>query len=126
MARMIAKTVHDFRELINAALEYSSDKSYTFEDIAAAVERDEMQFWHTENSVVITQIAALPQRTWLHVLVSGGNLAELRAASETIAAWAKANGCTHASLVGRPGWERTFLTQTGWRKSRLVVMEREL
>lgn len=90
------------------------------------VERNEAIFWPGPNSVVVTQIIEHPQSRTLHFFLAGGNLAELEVMYPLIEQWGRERGCTAATMTGRKGWERTFLTKReGW-KSKLVVMSKEL
>jgi hypothetical protein len=113
------------RPHIEAALSYGGH-THTFEDVREMIDRGEAIFWPGPNSALITQILEHPRLRTLHFFLAGGNLAELEAMLPGILAWAKeSQGCTAATLTGRKGWERTFLTREGW-KSQLVVMTKEL
>jgi hypothetical protein len=113
------------RPHIEAALSYGGG-THTFEDVAAMIDQGEAIFWPGPNSVIVTQIIEHPRSRTLHFFLAGGNLAELERMVPGILSWAKTErGCTAASMTGRKGWERTFLTRGGW-KSNLVVMTKEL
>jgi hypothetical protein len=90
------------------------------------VVRGEAHFWPGGGSCVVTEIIVQPGKRYLNFFLAAGRLEELEAMTPIILEWGKANGCTHALLTGRPGWERTFLTKTGWTKSNYVIMERGL
>jgi hypothetical protein len=112
-----------YRPQIEAALSYGSG-TLTCDDLLALVAKGECQSWVNGDSVMVTEVITYPRAKHLHVFVAGGNLAELEVLSRAVEAWAKGLGCTHATLIGREGWERTFLGRTGWTK-KAVLMERK-
>jgi hypothetical protein len=113
-----------YRPQIEAALVYSGH-SHTFDDVAQLVKDGKAQFWGGPTSVVITQVVLEPQHKVLHFFLAGGNLAELEKMTPLIEQWGREQGCTRASLVGRKGWDRTFLSRQGWHNG-LVVLEKDL
>lgn len=121
----LAVDISAYRGYIEAALEYA-DGTHTFEDVAAAVEAGRMHFWPGPTSAVITEIIESPRQRMLNIFLAGGNLAEIEAMAPGILAWGRDHGCTKAVFTGRPGWERTFLTRTGWAPAKLVVFEKQL
>lgn len=85
-----------------------------------------LQFWPGRSSVIITEIIEYPRYKVLNFfLAGGGSLAELQAMTPLIEEWGRLNGCKKATLVGRKGWERTFISRDGWRKT-LSVFEKPL
>lgn len=113
-----------YRRYIEDALEYAG-RSHTFDDVVAAVASGAAQFWPGPSSVIITEIIREPQKTRLHFWLAGGTLPELEQMTPVILDWGRAHGCDAATLTGRKGWERTFLSRTGWT-STLVVLEKDL
>lgn len=109
------------RRYIEDALTYSSG-THDFEDIVAGVEAGTLQYWPGLSSAIITEIIDTPKKRLLHFFLAGGNLAELEVMWPLIREWGKSQGCTSASLVGRRGWERTFLAKHGWTTN-LAVFE---
>lgn len=113
------------RGQIEAALGYAGG-THTFEDIRAAVEAGDLQYWPGVRSVIITEIIQYPQKRALNFFLAGGDLAELEAMYPLIEEWGKTRGCVVAVMTGRRGWERSFLTRKeGWKPT-LVVLEKEL
>lgn len=110
---------------IEAALKYA-DGSHMFEDVAAAVAAGRMQYWPGPSSAIITEILDYPQYKALNFFLAGGNLPELERMTPLILEWGKAQGCKKALFAGRRGWERTFLTRSGWGVSDLVVLEKAI
>lgn len=114
-----------YRVLIESALAYASG-THTFEDVAQEVEDGRAQFWPGPHSVIITQIDEEPQGHTLHFFLAAGTSAELRAMEPGILEWGRGQGCVRARLVGRKGWERSFLKDTGWVNSGLIIMEKSI
>lgn len=117
-------TIADYKPQIEAALQYSGH-SHTFDDVVAMVKAGKAQFWGGPTSVIVTEIVLEPQQKVLHFFLAGGNLAELEAMTPMILQWGREKGCVRASLVGRKGWDRTFLKRQGWTNG-LVVLEKDL
>ena len=114
----------DYRAQIDAALVYSGH-SHTFEDVAEMVAAGRAQAWFGPSSVIISEIVREPQHKVLHYFLAGGNLAELEVMQPIVEAWGREQGCTVATLVGRKGWDRTFLKRQGWSNG-LVVLSKQL
>jgi hypothetical protein len=102
------------RRNIVAALEYAGG-SHTADDIIEAIGAGKMQSWVGDESAVITEVRETPQRKLLMFFLAGGNLRELEAMLPPILEWGRSIGCQEARLVGRAGWQRTFLARQGWR-----------
>lgn len=118
--------IQHYRRQIEAALSYTGG-THTFDDIVAGVNEGRFQFWPGPDSVIVTEMAEYPQHRALHFFLAGGNLPELEAMTPAILDWGKEQGCTMATLAGRRGWDRTFLTRTGWSiRQELVVLEKSL
>lgn len=106
------------RDLVEAALFYTGTHAY--DDVVRMVEAGEAQVWAGHTSFVVTEIQMWPRHKTLHVFLAGGNQQELEAMQPSLAAWGRANGCTEATMIGRRGWERSFLPRTGWRSSMVM------
>lgn len=100
--------------------------THTEADIHEGVACGRFQSWAEGDSVIVTEILDTPLRRTLNFFLAEGSMAELRAVVPAILDWARACGCTHASLVGRKGWSRVrWMEAEGWREAG-VVMERSL
>lgn len=110
--------------VLDRALAYA-EGTHTQADIEAAVATGDMQRWDGDHSVIVTEVRQAPRRRILNFFLAEGNLVELRTMVPPILAWGKEHGCTSASMVGRFGWQRTWLVTDGW-KAAAVVMERDL
>jgi tRNA A37 threonylcarbamoyladenosine synthetase subunit TsaC/SUA5/YrdC len=84
------------------------------------------QFWPGPESLIVTETIAYPRRKHLHFFLAAGVRRELQAMTPYILDEGRSQGCTKATLIGRKGWQRTFLRDTGWTVSDLVLMERDL
>lgn len=113
-----------YRRYIEDALVYAGG-THTFEDVRAAVDAGTLHFWPGASSVVVTEIVEYPQKKVLHIFLAGGTLSELEQMQPLILDWGREQGCTAATLAGRKGWDRTFLTRQGWEQT-LVVLETPL
>lgn len=114
-----------YKSQIEAALSYSN-ASHRYEDVAAMVDAGTAQFWPGPSSLIISETVEYPRKRVLHIFLAGGTLPELEAMIPLVLDWGKANGCSHATFLGRRGWLRTFVTNLGWRDTQLVFMERSL
>jgi len=115
--------VSDFRHHIAAALRRTGDH-HTYEDVAAMIADGDAQFWPYLHSCVVTEVLVEPDHKRLHFFLAAGRRHELEAMQPVILEWGRSRGCTRATLVGRKGWQRSFLAQSGWTVSPLVLMER--
>jgi hypothetical protein len=105
---------------IASALVYAKG-SHTLEDVRQAIEGGNAQFWPGMESAIVTEVVRTPQRMELHFWLAGGNMDELETMYPAIVEWGKRIGCTAARMVGRRGWERTWLTKhAGWKPSAMI------
>lgn len=113
------------RPFIQAALHHEGG-GHTWEDVQNGIVDGIFQLWPGVRSAVVTQIIDLPQKRELRFFLAGGNMEEIKELYHVILAWGREHGCDFATLVGRKGWERTFLTRNeGWTP-RWVVFVKEL
>lgn len=119
------RTLTDSRDLIEAALVYAGG-THTYDDVITSVEKGEAQFWPGPRSCVITEVEDHPSRRILVMFLAAGSQVELMAMEPGIIAWGKEQGCTQTRLVGRKGWGKSFLAETGWRDSGLIIMEKDI
>ncbi len=111
---------------ISAALAYSGEPpTHTLDDIREGIEAGRYNLWRGPNSAIVTELVVNGRQHTVHFFLAGGRLDELETMTPHILDWAKGAGCTHATFVGRRGWERTFITRTGWRYT-LAVFEKSL
>ena len=108
---------------LTRALSYAG--THRIGDIELGVAEGRFQQWLGADSCIITELLQTPLRKTLHFFLAEGNLTELQAMVPGILSWARQQGCTHASLVGRKGWLRSFVRDFGFTESG-VLMEAEL
>jgi hypothetical protein len=114
-----------YTDLLERALAYAGG-THTLDDVLAGIASGEFQAWPGERSILLTKIMAHPQLLEACCFLAAGDMDEIQQLYPVMLEWAKAKGCQRASFMGRPGWQRTFLTKDeGWT-SRLVVYEKEL
>lgn len=109
------------RRYIEDALRYACG-THAYEDVVKGVQAGIMQYWPAPNAVIITEVVTAPQKRILNLFLAGGSLAELEKMVPIIAEWGHSQGCVSVTLVGRKGWERTFLRRLGFTPT-LVVFE---
>jgi hypothetical protein len=114
-----------FRKQVEAALEYAGE-SHRFEDVVEQVAAGQLQFWPGPASLIVTEIIEHPRNKVLHFFLAAGIQSELAAMAPLILEWGKLKGCSKAAMLGRKGWQRSFLADTGWITSDLVIMEKPL
>lgn len=122
---MTIPSITEYRALLASALAHA-DGTYTVDDVEAEVEAGTAQFWPGPRSCIVTQIDRAPQRSVLHFFVAAGKMQELEAMTPEILQWGREQGCTLARMVGRKGWERSFLVDTGWSVAPHITMEKNL
>lgn len=99
------------------------DESVNLTELKESLEAGTTVFWPiTMNSVILTQISG---RT-LHFFVAAGIAHEVRSAVPAIEEYGRSMGCDTASLIGRKGWARSWLTGDEWEVAPLIVMKKSL
>lgn len=109
---------------IERALAWSGG-THTLEDVRDAIIAKKAQLWWGKSSVVVTEIEVTPRKKILRFWLAGGVIEEIELMYKLISEWGRDLGCDSALIVGRKGWERTFLKQDGWRATH-TVFEKEL
>lgn len=117
--------MYPYRPLIESALVYSGG-THTFEDVVAEVVAGNAQFWPAPTSCIVTRIIYWPRKTELEIWLAAGNQAELAAMTPLLERWAIGEGCTAFRLIGRKGWERSYLAELGWHNAGDIIMEKQL
>jgi hypothetical protein len=94
-------------QLLLNALEYS-DGTHSLEDVAMALDKDEMQLWPGINTAIVTEILEFPQKKIIHVFLAAGDMNEVIRILPYIEKHGKKEGCEELSMIGRKGWERVM------------------
>lgn len=122
-----AEPVTSYLPLIASALAHDPVPNYTLDDVLAAIDAGRMKPWFGYRSIVLTELGDYPLGKVLHVFLAAGDGKELEQMEPHIMAWAKAQGCTRATMAGRKGWLRSWLTRhLPWTDSGMVLMYREI
>lgn len=95
------------------------------QDIAAAVERGEMQAWVNGESLVITEVVHYPRISVVNIVIAVGRLSEVMSLQPAIEIFAREHKCAALRMEGRKGWERV-LPHHGWKADQKVIFERTL
>lgn len=100
------------RPWIEAALAHNGG-FFAWDDVVQALQDGKLQFWPAPRGCIVTEIVTMPRRKVVNVFLGGGELEQLANMHDAVIDWAKAQGCTAATIHGRPGWERAF-KPLGW------------
>src|SRR6056297_2714470 len=87
------------RDWIEAALQHSGG-THDWYDIVFGVLQGKFQFWPKANGALVTEIITYPRKRVLNVFLRGGDLTELADMHGEVIEWAKAQGCTGATISG--------------------------
>ena len=93
------------RPWIQAALDRDIG-THTIDDVWNDIEDEKAYLLPLPNSVIVSVIEQYPQLKMLRFWLVGGDLDELLAHENVVIDWAKEQGCTVASWIGRRGWLR--------------------
>lgn len=86
-----------------------------------------MQFWPGEDSAVVTQLLDHPDgRRECNIFLAGGSLDTLERMLVEIERFARANNATVMTVMGRRGWERSFLVKTAGYMPVATLYRKEL
>jgi hypothetical protein len=98
--------------------------THDFDSVKEAIIAGKMQLWPASQSAAVTEVVEYAKKKVIHVFLAGGDLDEIAAGIDTVAAWGKSLGCDSMTISGRKGWER-ILDKHGFAPV-AVVMERDL
>lgn len=93
--------------------------AYDVEDIINRVNDGTMQSWQSGQSVVVTEVLSFPRKKIVNVVLVAGNIEEIMALQDEVAAWAKEIGCSKMITSGRRGLS-TVLPKYGWSNGRCI------
>lgn len=90
--------------------------THSIEDIEQGIEDGTYRFFSMPNCAVVARIIEYPRKKCLNYFLAGGDLDEIKDKMEPyLTTWAKSQGCSIVTLVGRDGWIRS-LKPLGWHK----------
>lgn len=93
------------RPWIEAALDHGGN-THDFEDIVGQVKRGAMQFWPAKDACAVTEIIPFPRKKVFHIFLAGGNAETIADMNDSAEEFARINGCSTISVVGRMGWKK--------------------
>lgn len=83
------------------------------------------QFWSAPDCAIVTGLTG-PDLTICNIYLAGGTLASLEHKLPAIEQFAREAGCTQMTILGRLGWQRTFLTRTAGYDTIAMLYTKEL
>lgn len=111
------------QKYIEDALEYGHG-GFDISDVFVKVAQGEFHLWTRQNSAAVTEIVSFPKKQVVNIALAGGNLDELQDIAASVVEWAKYHGIASVFVSGRKGWQRTFLSDMGF-KPRYYILELE-
>ena len=109
------------RSKVNRALRIGG-RFYTIGDVAECILNGKFQYWHVNNSAIVTEILVGPRRKVINYFMAFGDLDDVLGLQPQIDAFAKKHGCDGAVMGGRTGWDRV-LPLHGWKKGGISMMK---
>ena len=94
-------------QLLLNALEYGNE-THSLEDVAMALDKDQMQLWPGINTAVVTEIITYPQKKIINVFLAAGDMDEVIKILPYVKKHGKMEDCTHMTMTGRKGWEKVM------------------
>ena len=94
-------------QLLLNALEYGNE-THSLEDVAMALNRDEMQLWPGIKTAVVTEIITYPRQKIINVFLAAGDMDEVIRILPYVEKHGKMEGCTRMTMTGRKGWEKVM------------------
>lgn len=94
-----------------------TDGSYDVPAIENMMAAGLVQLWARNESFVLTELKVAPTgRRYLHIFLCGGSMEDLDQDGlyPVLEGFARDNRCGMMTMVGRKGWERSFLKDEGW------------
>lgn len=95
--------------------------THTIEDLVEALRKGEMQAFHNDRAIIITEISQSPRRRFVHFFLAAGELDGVMELTDQIEKWAIEQGCEFGRACVRPGYE-PVLKAKGWKR-RMIMME---
>src|SRR5262245_13582537 len=88
--------------------------THNIADVVQLVREGRARYWPNGDGTIITEINTFPNMKTCHYWIITGVLADCLALDAEISEWARGEGCTLATAVGRKGWGRVAATY-GWK-----------
>lgn len=100
----------DFNRLrvhVEAAIAYNGG-TQTIEDVIRRLQDGSFKLWPSRDAVLITEICKMPSKTFLNIVLGGGDLEEVKQLVELVEDTAKDAGLNGVMIVGRRGWGKVL------------------
>ena len=95
---------------LEGALHRGGD-TLTLAMVRTRIGEGQYQFWPAPAGAVVTQVIHGETEKEFNILLAGGTLDQLEEMMPSLEAFGRAQGCVLFTVLGRRGWERTFLCQ---------------
>ncbi len=110
---------------IEAALHRGGD-TLTIEDVEERLASGQYVFWPALDSAMVTQVCKGRLENELNILLAGGRMGTLEAMLPSVEKFGRDMGCSLITVLGRKGWERSFVTQRAGYKTIAVLLGKRL
>ena len=87
----------------------------TMDDVKRAVVAGSCQLFHHDSGAGVTLIDRNERVRTLRIWLMGGTMEAAEAMLPMTEVFARAAGCERIAFLGRTGWQRTFLTDEGFK-----------
>jgi hypothetical protein len=99
---------------LQKALECGGTQTHRLDDVVRMLKAGEAQLWEQDDGCIITEVHTYPLGKSIYYWLIFGTLADCLALEPRIDEWAREQGCTNATAMGRKGWGRVAYS-SGWR-----------
>lgn len=83
------------------------NEGVSIDDLAVMLNSGDALLWVGERSALVTTLHRDIQ-VFLHVWLGCGDMSDLLSLEPGVSAWARARGCSYATINGRKGWSKVF------------------
>ncbi len=92
--------------------------THTFDDVAEALAKGEMQIFYNDGAVCITEIKQAPRKRYLSIFLVAGRMQDLTELQAKVEQFGRDQGCDFIAGGGRLGWQK--VATPGWKKQWVV------
>lgn len=110
---------------LESAFARAPDNADTILDVYIHLTRNpEYQLWVSDTAAIVTRTARQPSGLTMHFWLAAGDLAGVEALVTLAESLARTLGCHHLTMFGRLGWQRSFLSRSGWDVEQVGMRKR--
>lgn len=80
----------------------------TIEDVIRRLHDGSFKMWTTEAAILITEMCKMPNKTFLNIVLGGGDLEQIKQMVNAVEQEAKTSGLNGVMIVGRRGWGKVL------------------